>query len=168
MFIRNPGPCAVDTSSTVQPGRRRRLGIRVLLGTSLLLIIAGLAIDATRHGRHAAATTEQGDAALYRAIDTRMADGQGYYRAAAAEQRRRGFPIRPFVAIRMPARAWVVRLLGGSGALHLAQVLAILAVLVTALRLRRDHPELFSRYAPLPAFGPAAFCQTIQLPMSAM
>jgi (1->4)-alpha-D-glucan 1-alpha-D-glucosylmutase len=33
---------------------------------------------------------------------------------------------------------------------------AKLLVTVRALRLRRDHPEFFSRYAPLPVFGPAA------------
>jgi (1->4)-alpha-D-glucan 1-alpha-D-glucosylmutase len=33
---------------------------------------------------------------------------------------------------------------------------AKLLVTSRALRLRRDHPELFSRYAPLPAFGTAA------------
>src|SRR6185312_7709265 len=33
---------------------------------------------------------------------------------------------------------------------------AKLLVASRALRLRRDHPELFTRYAPLPAFGSAA------------
>ncbi|WP_330896321.1 hypothetical protein [Sphingobium sp.] len=109
----------------------------MLLATVLLLIIAGLLSDRNRPAGRPPAAVEQGDAALYRAIDTRMTQGEGYYSATASEQRIRGYPLRPFVAMRMPTRAWIFRAGGASGAQHLLQLLAVLTGLATALRLRR-------------------------------
>jgi hypothetical protein len=134
--IRTSPPHATGT-----PGDRRerdhspRRTLFLLLG-ALLLIVAGFAIDAHRPGRAPAATSDQGDAALYRAIDARMAHGESYYAAAATEQRARGFPLRPFVAVRMPTRAWLVRLVGASWTLHLLQLLGAAVVFGSALRLR--------------------------------
>jgi hypothetical protein len=121
----------------VRPAYRQRLRIRVLLAVLLLFIITGLMIETDSPERRILASAEQSDAALYRAIDKQMAHGKSYYSAAATEQRVRGFPLRPFIAMRMPTRAWIFRLMGASGALHLLQLLAVLTVLVTALRLRR-------------------------------
>lgn len=78
----------------------------------------------------------QGDAALYRAIDDRVAAGEGYYRAAITEQRARDYPVRPFVAVRLPTRAWLVHVLGGGGTLVALALLATLSLGATILRLR--------------------------------
>jgi hypothetical protein len=107
-----------------------------MLTVLLFAILLGLTVDAAPPPQRAAATSAQSDAALYRAIDTRLARGEGYYPAAAAEQRAREFPLRPFVTMRMPTRAWLVRLAGPQGSLGLLLLLALLAVAATSLRLR--------------------------------
>lgn len=52
------------------------------------------------------------DLVLYRAINVRMDAGEGYYRAAAAEQRTQGYPLRPFVTFRLPTLALMHHYLG--------------------------------------------------------
>ena len=51
------------------------------------------------------------DLELYRRIVARIATGDSYYRAAIEEQRARGFPVRPGLAVRLPmlavASAWL-------------------------------------------------------------
>ena len=79
-----------------------------------------------------------GDVDLYRAIDTRMLRGEGYYQVAAAEQRARGYPLRPFVTVRMPTLAWIATLAGGPERLAwLERLLALATVALTVVRLRR-------------------------------
>lgn len=71
--------------------------------------------------------SDEGDAALYRRIAERVQDGEGYYAAASAELRARGYPLRPALAFRPPtltlllawlgsdtARLLVIRLLAGA------------------------------------------------------
>lgn len=48
------------------------------------------------------------DTDLYRAIARRVALGQGYYPAAAAEQRAYGYPTAPALAFREPTLAWLM------------------------------------------------------------
>lgn len=66
----------------------------------------------------------KGDMALYARIHTRMAAGEGYYAAALAEQRARGYPTWPFVAVRLPTLAWAQAMLGADGVRWLALALA--------------------------------------------
>ncbi|MBB3348580.1 MULTISPECIES: hypothetical protein [unclassified Sphingomonas] len=108
---------------------------RLLLAATIMLIAIGLLSPAPPTA-HPAATASNGDAALYRAIDRRVADGQGYYAAVAAEHRARDFPLKPFVAVRLPTRAWIYRLVGAQGALWALRALALLAAMAFAYRLR--------------------------------
>lgn len=108
---------------------------RLLLAVTIALIAIGLLSPAPPAARPAA-TAAHGDAALYRAIDRRLAAGEDYHAAAAAEHRARDFPLRPFVAVRLPTRAWFYRLVGERGALWALRVLALLAAIASACRLR--------------------------------
>ena len=56
-----------------------------------------------------------GDLGLYRAIDARMAQGQGYYHAAIAEHLAHDFPTKPFFTIRSPVLAEGTVLFGANG-----------------------------------------------------
>lgn len=117
------------------PDRRRRAGLLTLLGLALALIFLGLG-SAPAPTVPTLATNAPGDAALYQAVDRRVAAGEGYYRAAIVEQRVRGFPLRPFVVVRPPTRAWLFALVGAAGALGVAWLLAALATATLAWRLR--------------------------------
>jgi len=81
-----------------------------------------------------------GDATLYRAIADRMARGQDYYHAAAAEQRYRAYPVAPATAIRPPLLAEIEVRLGPDGAewglrlLGLATAMAMVILLAPMLR----------------------------------
>src|SRR3546814_12079814 len=53
-----------------------------------------------------------GDHALYARIAQRVAAGESYYTAAAAEHRSGHYPLRPFVTVRLPTLAHIVPPLG--------------------------------------------------------
>ncbi|TCP33656.1 hypothetical protein [Sphingomonas sp. BK235] len=110
----------------------RRAGV-AWLAALLILVTLGLATPAAP--APPAAPSASGDAALYRAIDRRVRAGEGYYAAAADEQRRRDFPLRPFVTVRLPTRAWIYAALGPGAALLLLRALALLTLLATVRRL---------------------------------
>ena len=59
--------------------------------------------------------TRDDDLALYDAITARVAAGENYYRVAIEEQRARGFPVRPGVAVRLPTLATVSAAIGPTG-----------------------------------------------------
>ncbi len=84
----------------------------------------------------------QHDADLYRAIAARVASGTPYYPAAAAEQRARGYPLKPFVTMRPPLLAEVTGLVGTTamGWLLRLAVLGALAALVIRLRASVERP----------------------------
>jgi hypothetical protein len=88
-----------------------------------------------------ATTAKQGDVALYAAIRDRVAAGQDYYHAAAAEQRLRGYPLRPFVTMRPPTLAWLSSRLGPSGTPLALRLLALMTGAVTIRRLRSVLPS---------------------------
>lgn len=69
---------------------------------------------------------EQGDMALYRLIAERVAAGEDYYRAATEENRAHNYPVKPFVAVRLPTLAWLAARLGETG-LQAALVLLLAA-----------------------------------------
>lgn len=73
---------------------------------------------------------EHDDLRLYQAIIAGVAEGRDYHAVAAEEQRARGFPLKPFVTMRLPTLATLSALLGPAatrGAL-LALALAVLLV----------------------------------------
>ena len=52
------------------------------------------------------------DLRLYKAIVDRMRAGENYYAVAAEEQKTRGFPLQPFVTVRLPTLALLLAALG--------------------------------------------------------
>ena len=121
-------------------GRAPALAILFAL---LLLIGIGLGLDADRVTRPPT-PPGHGDVDLYRAIDTRMMAGEGYYQAATTEQRARGYPLRPFVTVRMPTLAWITTLAGGPSRIAwLEMLLAVASVGATIVYLRRSISSLW-------------------------
>ncbi len=55
-----------------------------------------------------------GDLDLYRAINARMAQGEGYYQAAISQHLADGYPTRPFFTVRSPVLAEGTVLFGGA------------------------------------------------------
>jgi hypothetical protein len=116
-------------------------GAKWVLGLLMALILASLwaAFDKSTPGvqQKATAKAEQNaqksdeddaDLALYRAIIGRMQTGENYYIAAAVEQRTRGYPLQPFVTVRLPTLAFILASLGKTWGylLELAIGLAVL------------------------------------------
>ena len=115
-------------------GRTPALAILLAL---LLLIGVGLSLSED-HSTRAPTAPGMGDVDLYRAIDIRMLHGEGYYQAAATEQRARGYPLRPFVTVRMPTLAWLTTLVGAPARVVVIEmVLAAISAGMTIVRLRK-------------------------------
>jgi hypothetical protein len=100
-------------------------GAKWVLGLLLALVLASLwpAFDQSTPGvqENATAKAEQNaqksdeaeaDIALYKAIVGRMQAGEGYYAAAVEEQRTFGYPLQPFVTVRLPTLASILAGLG--------------------------------------------------------
>lgn len=108
-------------------------GLALGLLLALFLVIgAGLAMLPSRPPGGAA---DGGDAALYRQIAARVANGEAYYPAAAAEHRASGYPLKPFTAVRQPLLAEIAATIGASGAEWLLRLLAVAATAGTVIRL---------------------------------
>jgi hypothetical protein len=104
---------------------------RLVLATALLLAIAGvaLAVSPLRSGRaDRPPSGRPGDVALYLAEIARMRAGEGYYQAAAAELRQRGYPTRSVFNWRTPLPIWLVAHLPGHSGAWLLRGLALAAV----------------------------------------
>ena len=65
------------------------------------------------------------DLAVYDAVVARVAAGESYYTAAAAEHRAAGFPLHPPLTVRPPTLAWASAILGKTGLLIAAGALWI-------------------------------------------
>ena len=76
------------------------------------------------------------DLVLYRAINARMDTGEGYYHAAAAEQRTQGYPLRPFVTFRLPTLALMQHYFGSAAMTGLIWALIIAVTLAWWGRLK--------------------------------
>ncbi|HMI20743.1 MAG TPA: hypothetical protein VK533_14495 [Sphingomonas sp.] len=103
-----------------------------LLLALILVIGAGLAMRPSGTPGGAAGG---GDAALYRQIAARVAGGEAYYPAAAAEHRASGYPLKPFTAVRQPLLAEIAATVGPVGAEWLLRLLAVAATAATVIRL---------------------------------
>lgn len=95
-----------------------------------------------------------GDHALYARIADRVASGESYYTAAAAEHRAGAYPLRPFVTVRLPTLAHLFALLGERGAMLLLLLAGGAAILAWYRRLRSDHA--LPAYAAIAALFVAA------------
>ena len=110
----------------------------LLLAALLMIAGYGLWLESRPVPTLRAEGAARSDPALYRAIAARVTGGEGYYRAAVAEHRARAYPLRPFVAIRLPTLALVTAAVGGTKAVGpIFVLLAWLTLGVTVLRLRR-------------------------------
>ena len=138
----------------------------LVLAAVAALIVFGLAPTTQPTAAQAGIASDANDTdlALYRAIDRRVAAGQGYYAAATAEQRARDYPLRPFVTVRLPTLAMVHATLGSIAATGLLWSLTLAAGLAMTLRLRRElgpgRPALYASAFSAMALGPilAAAC----------
>lgn len=131
------------------PGWNRFAGIprpaaAAVLALLALLMIWGVQGSVGRdHLRVAAPTSARfdglvGDHALYAHIATRVAAGESYYAAAAAEHRSGHYPLRPFVTVRLPTLAHIVAALGERNAMILFLLTGGAAILAWYRRLRSD------------------------------
>jgi hypothetical protein len=111
---------------------------RLLMAAVLLLCVLGsiTTLQPTSGTAEAVVDLTDTDLALYQAIAERVGEGEGYYKAAVAEQRARNYPLRPFVTVRQPTLAWIVGLLGPEGAALLLKGLMAAALLGLAVRLK--------------------------------
>lgn len=112
------------------PGWNRFAGVSrpvaaAVLGLLALLMVWGAAGGVGRdHVAVAKPTSAQfdglvGDHALYARVAKRVEAGESYYAAAADEHRAGNYPLRPFVAVRLPALAYIVAALGEQKAMLL-------------------------------------------------
>lgn len=115
--------------------RQRAIGLVLILVALLIAASLGAATSGSDVAPIAAPSTEAAhppnhDLILYQTISNRVAAGEDYYVAAADELRRGGYPLKPFVAFRLPTLAMAAAWLGRPGLLILQWSLfaAMLAV----------------------------------------
>jgi len=159
-------------------GRPFRALPRWLAALLLALLIAALAWSSFAVARYAeqraqprsvaagqGAAGGTGDLALYTRINRRMEAGEGYYRAALAEQRANDYPTIPFVTVRTPILAWGTLLFGQSGWRLIAVGLLIAATLawIGMLEERTFFAERAMAALLLFASGGGAFLQRVGL-----
>ena len=120
MAVRNAGGSRFDSWSKGLCG--------LLVAFTVGLVVLGLSerpapvVDAS--SMHIA--VGRTDNALYRATIERMQNGDNYYRAASAEQARRGYPVRPVMTVREPTLSYAAVAVGGVA--HLRYVLIVLGI----------------------------------------
>lgn len=127
----------------------RRVAVLLVLGVVALIgwgLIAGSTIPEGTVSSGSAAGAVETDEDLYRAINDRMADGDGYYEAAIREQVARGYPTAPAVSVRPPTFAWTVDLLGEAGARILMGVVLIGAAVLALQRFETITASRAERY----------------------
>lgn len=112
---------------------------RAVLAVVFAMIALGVVLSAMRpigSDRYMADDPSKSDGALYQAVAERVAMGEGYYQAAIAEHRLRGYPLKPFVTVRPPATAWIIAAIGPRLASVLQTILAVAVVVAGSLSLR--------------------------------
>ncbi len=108
---------------------------RLLLLLLLLLTLHGLAqAPAPVPASTGNAEADRADVALYERVIEGVRAGGDYHEVAAAEHRAGGYPLRPFVTVRLPTLAWVQAALPRAGS---AALLYLLLAATLALWLRR-------------------------------
>lgn len=130
----------VTASRLAAIGRPRAITISLFL--LLALIAAAWGATATRAAPTTAAAPAASanrqaneDLVLYDHIVARVANGENYYRAAAAELRDGDYPLKPFVAFRLPTLALIAAWIGKTPLLILQYALFGAMVLAWWLRL---------------------------------
>jgi len=90
-----------------------------------------------------------GDHALYARVLYRVEAGEPYYAAVAAEHRANHYPLKPFMAVRLPTLIYIVATIGVPFAMALGLLVGVVAVSTWRQRMRSE-PGL-PRYASLAA-----------------
>lgn len=89
------------------------------------------------------------DLRLYKAIVDRMRAGENYYVVAAEEQRERGFPLKPFVTMRLPTLALLLSALGTTLGYGLGIFIGLLALYAWHKKLAQHEVIAWRRWALL-------------------
>lgn len=102
---------------------------------------------------------------LYETINRRVARGENYYTAALDEQRRSGYPTKPFVTVRSPVLAWGNLTFGAAGWRVIAVGLWLMTLLglVGLLSARASLLERTGAVLAAGAFGAVAFMPQVGL-----
>lgn len=148
-----PGRALLDDPS---PGTAR-----LVLGTTAVLAVAAVALTLSplRSGRaDRPPSGRPGDVALYLAEIARMRHGEGYYQAAAAELRQRGYPTRSVFNWRTPLPMWLVAQLPGQAGAWLLRGLALVAVWCAVRLAARDGRTASAVLAGVLMFGAVMPC----------
>jgi len=131
--VRRPVPPLLTAAPTRFAELSQRTARAALAGVAALLLVSLLAIAAPLSDGPARAGGETGgaitDLQLYAGIVDAMRHGEPYYPAAADALRAGGYPLQPFVAMRLPTLAAVQAALPPAGVAILLWAL-VLAVLV--------------------------------------
>jgi hypothetical protein len=142
------------THRTRFAGLARWQAILIAIAT-IGLIISGLNLNSATKSHHETRAPTQAagdpnpDLTLYRTIVARVAKGDGFYGAAAEEQRKGHYPLRPFVVVRLPTLAVVSATLG-MPAMHGLNWLLIASVLLAWwLRLATSFADPVARAVPV-------------------
>lgn len=98
------------TPDTTALARLRPWQARGVLAVYLLATAAAVTVSLSplRQSNAGAKTSSQGDVALYRTEVERIHNGEGYYEAANAELRARGYPTKSVFNWRMPLPVWLL------------------------------------------------------------
>lgn len=129
---------ASPAASSTRFAAMHRNAARGLLTLLLALIAFGQVANVPADPTRTPLAFEDTDVALYAAVARRVGAGENYYDVAAAEHRARGYPLRPFVAVRPPALAMLTGTLGNDGLAWLQRFLLVMAIGLLAFRLRRS------------------------------
>lgn len=126
----------------------------------LALLIGLCVLGSIKHtgGSHVQGATSKamkagglvGDHALYYEIARRVADGENYYHAAAAEQRENGYPTKPFLTMRWPTHAYLLAIFGEKLLTFLGLAIGVITIFLWRNRLAQDSN--LPRYARFAAF----------------
>jgi hypothetical protein len=100
--------CKTDRNPSSGPPGSWHARIALLLFVAATLFFVAVTLSPLKSGFADAADRGPGDVGLYRAEVQRMRDGYGYYDAAAAELRARGYPTRSVFNWRTPLPVWLI------------------------------------------------------------
>ncbi len=133
------------------PAARSILALLVALMVASLWPAAHMAPPKAEAHATGPATTEERDADLdlYEAIIHRVRSGELYHAVAADEQRHRGYPLQPFVTMRLPSLALLIANLGHLGAFLLEIGIVIAALMAWRRKLEREGVVSGHRFVPL-------------------
>ena len=90
-----------------------RKGAALLLAGFAALIIWGLIVGTAYSPDDRISDPVKVNASLYNDVAHRMSDGQNYYRAIDESQAAHDYPTRPFLTVREPTLAYIIKFVGG-------------------------------------------------------